>query len=349
MDQLLEKMTEMGLSTLAFDLVEVLSNTKTSGKFLQFSNRLAIHIDVHAKFSSTGELRRFLIANFCPFSISEEDNVFNSSEVRSNIVDFLLSEAQACKMIQSHENPSLPVKTFQVEASLSSSTSPISEVLSSLCTALNIKTTEEDLDAKLKELSKELAKEVVKHPKLAAPPLIEEVAFNDGKRKRPEEMFEVLRDIYTGLSSDYATRRQVLVKRLEVTIQSCLWGGKGRQRVDEILLVLNTKLPSLLHSHVKFNDLYCANASIVDIPQVTSSLFTEHTGGFIKRHIIATVPDRGGRPGVASVSVGFRERTGAPSPAYELLRNDARSQSFRGRGGGQKRSFNDGQPQSYRH
>ena len=52
----------------------------------------------------------------------------------------------------------------------------------------------------------------------------------------------MLKQINAEFASDYSTRRRVLLKRLDVTAQSFLWGEKGKAKEAEIRAVITRKL-----------------------------------------------------------------------------------------------------------
>lgn len=104
----------------------------------------------------------------------------------------------------------------------------------------------------------------------------------------------VLADVYRTFSGDYSLRIRVLRKRLEVTLQSFMWGGKGKTCADQLARLAAAKLatfpPAAL---VDEYELWAATPQVLSIARMTSREYALRSS--IKRVIIGRVPDRGGR------------------------------------------------------
>lgn len=139
----------------------------------------------------------------------------------------------------------------------------------------------------------------------------------------------VLADVHRTFSSDYSLRISVMRKRLEVTLQSFMWGGKGRTRADELTRLAASKLATFpTRSLVGEYDLWCATSSATHIARLTSREYALRSS--VKRVIIGPVPDRGGR-----VDTNTRIEAEYGMPAFTKRVDDAHGgHAHRGRGGG---------------
>lgn len=126
------------------------------------------------------------------------------------------------------------------------------------------------------------------------------------------------------LSEDYHCRRQMMIKRFQVTLESFAWGEKQKQRSEALASV--PPLSSLAgSSRVSLSLLIAAREDQSVIEPIKAGKSTT-----VYKTLMGSVPDRGGRPGEIE----------PPMPAWE----DRRSKGHRsGRGGGhhQRRKFSD--------
>lgn len=150
----------------------------------------------------------------------------------------------------------------------------------------------------------------------AAPPLFQQEDFS------PKQL-AVLRDIHATFTGDYTLRVRVLRKRLEVTLQSFMWGGKGVALEEELSRLAAAKLATFPSgAHVDLYELWAATHTVLHIARMTSREYAQQSS--IKRVIIGAVPDRGGR-------VDTNTRLGSD---YEMPAFQARTASSGGGGGG---------------
>uniref|UniRef100_A0A8C6T3K3 Protein FAM98B n=1 Tax=Neogobius melanostomus TaxID=47308 RepID=A0A8C6T3K3_9GOBI len=137
------------------------------------------------------------------------------------------------------------------------------------------------------------------------------------------EQWVKLEKINDILSSDYKCRRQMMVKRFQVTLESFGWGDKVEERRKVLDMIppiasldgtTNVSLPLVLAARV--------NLSCIEPirPGKTTSVYKVKMG---------EVPDRGGRPGEIE----------PPMPSWEARKSGQRS--GRGGGGHKERRFGD--------
>jgi uncharacterized membrane protein YgcG len=161
------------------------------------------------------------------------------------------------------------------------------------------------------------------------PPLFSQSSFN------PRQL-SVLRDMFSTFVSDYTLRISVLRKRLEVTLQSFMWGGKGATVVDELTRLATSKLATFpRRAQVDFYELWAATPVVLHIARLTSREYAQRSA--IKRVIIGQVPDRGGR-----VDQSSRLEADYDMPSFTARRAEAASGGGGGRGGGGQRGGHGG-------
>ena len=110
----------------------------------------------------------------------------------------------------------------------------------------------------------------------------------------PEEL-SILSDISKAMRSDYDVRRQMLIKRLDVTIQSFLWSDKVVGQEDELLNAIDPLIKQLKEPRPVINPkkIFDATPSLREEQEIR---VTEASlNSTVKSVIIGTVPDRGGR------------------------------------------------------
>lgn len=127
------------------------------------------------------------------------------------------------------------------------------------------------------------------------------------------------------LTEDYRCRREMMIKRFQVTLQSFAWGEKQKERNEALASV--PPLSSLASSsRVSLSLLIAAREDQSFIEPIKAGESTP-----VYKTLMGSVPDRGGRPGEIE----------PPMPRWE----DRRSKGNRsGRGGGhnqQRRRFSD--------
>ncbi|KAM9358836.1 protein FAM98A [Symphorus nematophorus] len=138
------------------------------------------------------------------------------------------------------------------------------------------------------------------------------------------EQWMQVKKINQVLSEDYQCRRQMMIKRFQVTLESFAWGEKQKERSEALASV--PPLSSLAgSSRVSPSLLIAAREDQSFIEPIKAGTSTP-----VYKTLMGSVPDRGGRPGEIE----------PPMPAWE----DRRSKGHRsGRGGGhhQRRKFSD--------
>ncbi|XP_070836060.1 protein FAM98B [Chaetodon trifascialis] len=117
--------------------------------------------------------------------------------------------------------------------------------------------------------------------------------------KKPlcSEQWEKLRSINAVLSSEYECRRRMLIKRLDVTVQSFGWSDRAKVKVDSMARAYQPKRHSLRpQSTVDMAELLAAREDICNVVKTSSGSSREKTTCAVNKILMGRVPDRGGRP-----------------------------------------------------
>ncbi|XP_034715101.1 protein FAM98B [Etheostoma cragini] len=117
------------------------------------------------------------------------------------------------------------------------------------------------------------------------------------KKTLCSEQWEKLHSINTALSSEYECRRRMLIKRLDVTVQSFGWSDRAKVRVDSMARAYQPLRHSLRpQSTVDMAKLLAAREDICNVVKTSSGSSRENTACAVNKILMGRVPDRGGRP-----------------------------------------------------
>ncbi|KPP74145.1 hypothetical protein Z043_106721 [Scleropages formosus] len=111
------------------------------------------------------------------------------------------------------------------------------------------------------------------------------------KTSLSSEQWSRLQQISHSLTGDYECRRDMLVKRFQVTLQSFTWGDKGQER-SMMLSAMTPPSPFSTHSRVSMSLILAAREDQSYILPVKAGRSTT-----VHKVLMGSVPDRGGRPG----------------------------------------------------
>ncbi|XP_018409699.1 PREDICTED: protein FAM98B isoform X1 [Nanorana parkeri] len=111
------------------------------------------------------------------------------------------------------------------------------------------------------------------------------------------EQLERLEKINETLAKEYACRRRMLIKRLDVTVQSFGWSERAKLKTDEIARVYQPVRYSLCpKSGITLSHLLAAREDLSRIVRTSSGSIREKTVCPVNKVLMGRVPDRGGRP-----------------------------------------------------
>ncbi|CAJ0936140.1 unnamed protein product, partial [Ranitomeya imitator] len=111
------------------------------------------------------------------------------------------------------------------------------------------------------------------------------------------QQLEHLEKINDALCKEYECRRRMLIKRLDVTVQSFGWSDKAKAKMDEIARVYQPIRYSLSpKSGISVPHLLAARRDLSKIVRTSSGSAREKMVCPINKILMGRVPDRGGRP-----------------------------------------------------
>ncbi|XP_048083557.1 protein FAM98B [Alosa alosa] len=117
------------------------------------------------------------------------------------------------------------------------------------------------------------------------------------KHSFSNEQWMKLEKINALLSSEYQCRRRMLIKRLDVTVQSFGWSDRANEKVDCMARAYQPKRHSLqLKSSIDVAHLLAAREDICNVVKTSSGSSRENTACAVNKVLMGRVPDRGGRP-----------------------------------------------------
>lgn len=113
------------------------------------------------------------------------------------------------------------------------------------------------------------------------------------------ENWNKLEKLRQELDNEYDLRREMLLTRLDVTIQSFQWSDAIRKKdvIIERYRVNRNELNKLKRGDDKtdISELLAARDKLLYVEKTSSGTARENTKCVIQKHIIGSVPDRGGR------------------------------------------------------
>ncbi|XP_038128543.1 protein FAM98B [Cyprinodon tularosa] len=117
------------------------------------------------------------------------------------------------------------------------------------------------------------------------------------KKALSSDQWEKLHDINKVLSSEYECRRRMLIKRLDVTVQSFGWSDRAKVKVDSMARAYQPKRHALQpQPSVDMAELLAAREDICNVVKTSSGSSREKTVCAVNKVLMGRVPDRGGRP-----------------------------------------------------
>ncbi|KAK7074807.1 Protein fam98a [Halocaridina rubra] len=275
----------------------------------------------HASFLM--ELSSFLKELGCPHSQLTEGNVnqrLDSPDQRLLLLDYLLAELMAARMISAAK----PEQGMTVEMRESAHAKELKNMLIVLGfpkPPANI--TPQQLFAKVDQ--KVLDVKSKAHPSLIGKPLFTGVLS--------DKQWTLLNQMQEEMHKEYAMRRQMMIKRLDVTVQSFQWSDKAKMRENDLTKAFRTRRDQLTEEpNVSLGDMLAAREDLAVLEKTSSALVRKQTKTPLNKIIIGRVPDRGGR-------ANELEPPPPEMPSWTQRQPDG------GRGGGRGSGFSSGNVQ----
>ncbi|XP_061393359.1 protein FAM98A [Musca vetustissima] len=239
------------------------------------------------------ELSAMLKELSCPYSFfvtGPLSDRFESREHRLQLLDYLITELMATKMY-------MKLKPAEQAYVIPKTETNTAKALEQMTKDLGLGKPPENITAKA--FFDKLNFKVEEVMRMMKPGVVNEPLFRNTK-SLTDKQWEQLEEIHRDLDAEYNLRRQMLLTRLDVTIQSFLWSDKMKSREKEIDEKFQNKLMEL--ERYKYGGmetdiaaLLAARADLAIIEKTSSANVRKNTGSKIHKHVIGKVPDRGGR------------------------------------------------------
>ncbi|XP_033735929.1 protein FAM98A-like [Pecten maximus] len=209
------------------------------------------------------------------------------------LLDYLTTELASVRMIAS-KNPSqlkaTPTSNNSTSKAVEMVESDVAKYLRLLLIALEISKPPANInsfqlfskvEAKVKDL-------VCKYPDQAGTSLL--------KARLSDKQWSQVMNINEALCREYQTRREMLLKRLDVTVQSFMWSDKAKQKENDIAALYQPVRKSLqAKPTISVAHILSARDDLTRLEKTSSGDAREKTKCAINRVLIPKVPDRGGR------------------------------------------------------
>jgi len=287
-------------------------------------DQLKCHMSIQETISDSREtflidLKGVLRELECPYHEVMNTSSFNG-KCKLFILDFLLSELQTFYMYSNIESGKTDDENQPMEAE---SNNTIASTLKLLFNLLKITSSFNTTDSVFSTLQHQLSDKLSTLAKdILSEPLLE--------RTLDSKQWSIVSSINDTMSEEYSMRQQVLVKRIDVTIQSFSWSDKLKDKQDVVsssYLPLRRKFTT--SSLTSTLDILVARKDLCIFGKTSGGVAREMTKCDINKTLIGKVPDRGGRPSLTAPP--------AEMPKFQQRRTDSANSR---RGGGSYRGNN---------
>ncbi|XP_020909413.1 protein FAM98B [Exaiptasia diaphana] len=259
-----------------------------------------------------------------PHPVLSGTDSLNNVPNRLLLLDYLTSELQACRMLDGVKDDKMEIDQQAI--------SPTLEHVNSILLALQVPLPTKDtsvftifsqMEHTIRQLLGKLPKDFLGNPLL--------------QKRLGESQWNKVEQINNQLNSEYSLRRQMLLKRLDVTIQSFGWSDQAKAKKDEMTTVFQPLRRAMSSSaSVTVADVIASRTDLLRQPRTSSGAEREKTKCAINRVLMGKVPDRGGRPSTMNPPPpempSFRKREEAPK--NQRPHSSRGGPGGRGRGGG---------------
>ncbi|XP_030374466.1 protein FAM98B [Scaptodrosophila lebanonensis] len=288
----------------------------------------------------TFELSLLLTELGCPYQqfvtlpMSER---FKTRESLLQLLDYLTCELMATKMSLKMQPSEPPSKKSKIETNVEEAVKQLSADLQvELPKNLNGKTLFEKLQPRLEQRLKQVNRNIVSEPLLKT------------SKSLTDAQWRMLEAMHKDLDMEYNLRREMMLTRLEATVQSFQWSESMKHREKEINDRFQRKMLQL--GLIKYGGedtnivaLLAARSDLAVIEKTSSANVRKNTASKIQKHVIGNVPDRGGRahehaPPPPEMPSWQQQRAGGPARGGGNFRGGGGQGrgdgNFRGHGGG---------------
>nr|XP_039268583.1 protein FAM98A-like [Styela clava] len=324
-------------------LCAVVKNGASSPKYIQLvataANELALLLQLEERItpdSSNSENFLFEVSSLlselgCPYSFLTQGDLKSRLKTDHHCLTlllFLLSELQAAKM-DIFNSPSITSNAHTGSEEF--------KQLKNLCLALDMKKPPDNIDIArfMQGIDNKLKEQISLCPQdHLSTPII--------KKKLGPIHWEKLEILKIALQKEYETRRSMLLKRLDVTINSFNWSERAKSNLDNVAKAYQEKRFQLkAESNIAVANLLAARDDISIISKTVSGTARQKCA--INKVTMGHVPDRGGR--TDEISAPLPEM-----PSWQKRKDGGQShqgdQRRGGRGGRGRGNFTEQRPSS---
>eukprot|EP00794_Sanderia_malayensis_P020536 gene20536-22555_t len=258
------------------------------------------------------EMSGFLREMECPYSnligldgLKEEGN-------KLLLLDYLTSELMACRMAGGFVN----------EEDNKKSGHPILQPINEIMKALRLPppSKDESIFKVFTSIENKITTNLSKLPRgYLTEPLL--------RKRLNEQQWTQVEQINHLMSDEYTVRRQMLLKRIDLTVQSFMWSDHAKKKKNDIMASfqpIRQKLAS--RTAISIPDVLAARKDLCRFEKTSSGEAREVTKCDINKVLIGQVPDRGGRPS--------SEAPPPEMPSFRRRTEPAKDQRGHRRGGG---------------
>ncbi|KAL3218550.1 hypothetical protein MRX96_031482 [Rhipicephalus microplus] len=245
------------------------------------------------------ELSGFLKEMQCPLTVLTEGPVSQrlvSKENRLLLLGFLCDELEAARMIKVLRPDSGALQVQMDE-------SPVAKAMKGMLITLgfgkpppNITPAQLFSKAESKQCSISAAKWLgcASWSPKAGPAVMSKPLFAGGLT---EKQWFALAKLQEQMQGEYRVRRETLIKRLDVTIQSFLWAERLKGMEDKIMTAYQPRRKLMeTEPNVSVGHVLAAREDLTMLEKTSGTGVRKNTKSAVNRVLIGMVPDRGGRP-----------------------------------------------------
>lgn len=265
------------------------------------------------------ELSSFLKELSCPYASMTSGPMaerFANVNQRYLLINYLATELMAAKMVR-QMNPIAKNVIDAIE-------SPMSVALRKICKSLDIPLPTPDQSAKqmftqIYDKLNEIRTRIDFGKPLFAP-----------NKSLTADDWNKLEQFAEELDDEYDLRREMLITRLDVTVQSFQWSDATKNTEDAIMqryIAKRKELNALKHGgdSTSISELLAARDDLLFVEKTSSGTVRQNTKCDIQKHIIGAVPDRGGRtremaPPAPEMPAWQKNRATGPSGGHRVSR-----------------------------
>ncbi|KAK6636213.1 hypothetical protein RUM43_009871 [Polyplax serrata] len=235
------------------------------------------------------ELSSFLKELGCCYTLLLEGHLterLNNREKRLLLLDYLLSELMAARMIRADK----PHLSKGIELKLEESSTAAD--LKCMLIALQFNKPPDNITSPI--LFSKVEQKLQEVLKAANPELLGNPLFTGNLS---DKQWQTLQDVQSELQNEYRLRRELLIKRLDVTIQSFQWSDRAKKNENEIAEKFSRLRGKMtVEPEVTLADLLAARDDLAIVEKTSNASVRKNTQSSLNKVIIGRVPDRGGRP-----------------------------------------------------